>query len=98
MIDKQFEDLPKKFRDEIEFTDKVYKAGESADCPKGTRGRVAVMEVMQMDRDVENLILKNQSEVEIAKLVRSKGMITMKEDAILKAMHKVIPFEEANML
>lgn len=98
MIDKQFEDLPKKFRDELEFTDNVYKAGESADCPKGTRGRVAVMEVMQMDRDVENLILKNQSEIEIAKLVRSKGMITMKEDAIMKAMHKIIPFEEANML
>ncbi|MEQ1733925.1 MAG: hypothetical protein ABL940_09635, partial [Bacteroidia bacterium] len=59
---------------------------------------IAVMEVMEMDRDIETLILKNPNEVEIAKLVRSKGMITMKEDAIIKAMHKVIPFEEANML
>lgn len=98
MIDKQFEDLPKKYKDELEFTDNVYKAGESADCPNGTRGRVAVMEVMEMDKDLETLILKNPNEVEIAKLVRAKGMITMKEDAIIKAMHKVIPFEEANML
>ncbi len=98
MIDKQFEDLPIKYKNELEFTDKVYKAGESADCPNGTRGRVAVMEVMEMDKDLESLILKNQDEIEISKLVRSKGMITMKEDAMIKAMHKIIPFEEANML
>jgi type IV pilus assembly protein PilB len=98
MIDKQFEDLPKKFKDELEFTDKVYKAGESPECPNGTRGRVAVMEVMEMGKDLEDLILKGANEIEIAKLVRSKGMITMKEDAIIKAMHKLIPFEEVNML
>ena len=56
------------------------------------------MEVMEMDKDLESLILKNPNEIEIAKLVRSKGMITMKEDAIIKAMHKLIPFEEVNML
>ncbi len=98
MIDKQFEDLPAKFKSEIEFTDSVYKAGESADCPNGTRGRVAVMEVMEMDKDLESLILKGANEIEISKLVRTKGMITMKEDAIVKAMHKMIPFEEVNML
>ncbi len=98
MLDKQFEDLPEKYKKELDFTDKVYKAGESPDCPNGTRGRIAVMEVMEMDKDLESLILKNQDEIEIAKLVRSKGMITMKEDAIIKAMHKIIPFEEVNML
>lgn len=98
MIDKQFEDLPAKFKSEIEFTESVYKAGESADCPNGTRGRVAVMEVMEMDKDLESLILKGANEIEISKLVRTKGMITMKEDAIVKAMHKMIPFEEVNML
>ena len=98
MIDKQFSDLPKKYLDELDLTDKVYKAGESADCPNGTRGRMAVMEVMEMDKDLEQLILKNQDELELTKLVRSKGMLTMKEDAIIKAMHQMIPFEEANML
>ncbi len=98
MLEKQFEDLPQKYKDELEFTDSVYKAGENADCPNGTRGRVAVMEVLEMDKDIENLILKNANEIEISKLVRAKGMITMKEDAIIKAMHKIIPFEEVNML
>ncbi len=98
MIDKQFSDLPKKYLDELELTDKVYKAGSSADCPNGTRGRVAVMEVMEMDKELEGVILKNLGELEITKVVRAKGMLTMKEDAIIKTMHQVIPFEEANML
>lgn len=98
MIDKQFSDLPQKYIDEIEFTDRVYKTGVTSDCPNGTRGRVAVMEVMEMDKDIEAVILKNGTELEIAKIARSKGMLNMKEDAILKSMHQVIPFEEANML
>ncbi len=98
MIDKQFQDLPKKYMDEIDFTNKVYKTGESPDCPNGTRGRVAVMEVMEMDKDMEQLILKGGNELEISKLARSKGMLNMKEDAIIKTMHQVIPFEEVNML
>ncbi|MBA3733533.1 type II/IV secretion system protein, partial [Patescibacteria group bacterium] len=98
MIDKQFEDLPQKYIDEIEFKDKVYNASDSPDCPKGTRGRVAVIEVMEMDHDLENIILKNPIESEIKKVVREKGMLTMKEDAIIKSMHKIIPFEEVNSL
>lgn len=98
MIDKQFQDLPSKYLEEIDFTKDVYKTGESAECPNGTRGRIAVMEVMEMDKDLENLILKGGNEIEISKLARSKGMLTMKEDAIVKAMHQIIPFEEVNML
>ena len=61
-------------------------------------GATYVMPAGFLDKDIENAVLKNQSEVEIAKIVRSKGMISMKEDAIVKAMHRVIPFEEVNML
>ena len=98
MIDKQFSDLPKKYLDEVEFTKNVYNPEETPECPSGTRGRVAVMEVFEMDKEIEAVILKNANELEITKVVRSKGMLTMKEDAIIKAMHKIIPFEEVNLL
>lgn len=98
MLDKQFSDLPQQYIDEIDFTDKVYKTGSTQDCPNGTRGRVAVMEVLEMDKDIESVILKNPTELEIQKIARSKGMVNMKEDAIIKSMHQVIPFEEVNML
>jgi type IV pilus assembly protein PilB len=98
MIDKQFADLPEQFRKEIPFSDKVYKAIATPDCPKGVRGRVAVWEVFKMDKDIENAILTTPTELAIAKILRSKGVLTMKEDALLKAFQRIIPFEEVNKL
>lgn len=98
LMDKQFSDLPQKYIDEIEFTDKVYKTGVTSDCPNGTRGRIAVMEVMEMDKDLEAVILKDPTDLAIGKVARAKGMLTMKEDAIIKSMHQIVPFEEVNML
>lgn len=98
MIEKQFSDLPPKYLSELGLKDKVYKLGQSAECPNGTRGRQAVMEVFEMDKELENAVLKGANEIDIGKIVRSHGMITMKEDAILKSMNQKIPFEEVNML
>lgn len=94
MIEKQFEDLPEKFKKDIPNGKFVYRAAPSPDCPSGTRGRVAVMEVLEMDKELEALILKNPTEIEITKMARAKGMFTMKEDGIIKALNKQIPFEE----
>jgi type IV pilus assembly protein PilB len=98
MIDKQFADLPDKYKKEVNFTDSVYDVSPSSDCPSGTRGRLAVLEVFEMDKELEEIVLKNPTDTAITKSVRSKGMLTMKEDAILKAMHKQIPFREINTL
>ncbi len=98
MIDKQFSDLPQQYLDELDLKDEIYRVAPSPECPNGTRGRIAVMEVFEMDKDLESAILKGANELEISKIVRQKGMITMKEDAIVKSMNKIIPFEEVNML
>lgn len=98
MIDNQFSDLPQKFIDELKFNNVVYKIAPTEDCPTGTRGRMAVVEVMEMNDEMEQVILKNPIESELMKVARAHGMLTMKEDAILKAMDGLIPFEEVNML
>lgn len=98
MIEKQFADLPEKFRKSIPIAKEVYQALPTADCPTGMRGRAAVTEVLLMDKDLESLILKNPTDIEIRKMAREKGMLTMKEDAIIKAFNKEIPFEEINYL
>ncbi len=98
MIDKQFSDLPEQFKKEIPFSDTVYGIEPTPDCPKGTRGRMAIFEIFKMDKEIENVILKSPTELEISRLLRQKGMITMKEDAMLKAFEKKIPFEEVNKL
>jgi type II secretory ATPase GspE/PulE/Tfp pilus assembly ATPase PilB-like protein len=98
MFDAQFQDLPKKYRDEITFGPYVYEAEVTPECPNGMRGRIAVMEVFEMNKELEAVILKNPTEIEVMKIVRGQGMLKMKEDAILKAMARTIPFEEVNML
>jgi type IV pilus assembly protein PilB len=94
LIEQQFADLPDKFRKEIKLGDQFFRATPSPTCPNGTRGRVAVMEVLEMDKDIEAVLLKKGTEQDIAKMARGKGMLTMKEDAILKASNRQIPFEE----
>lgn len=98
MIDRQFADLPAQYRKDISFTDTVMKIKPTPECPKGTRGRMAVMEMFMMDKDIEQAILKNPTESEITRIVRAKGMISLKEDALIKAFGKLIPIEEVNKL
>ena len=95
-IEKEFSDIPEKFRKEIKIPAEVYEAAPSADCPNGTRGRMAVFEMLQMSREIENIIMKSPTEEDIVKAAREQGMLTMREDAILKAFQKLIPFEEVN--
>lgn len=97
MVEKQFSDLPEKFKKELKIEGKnFYRAVPSPVCPGGTRGRMAVFEVMKIDNDIERVILKNPVEPEIWKVARQNGMITMREDAILKALDGTVPFEEIN--
>jgi type IV pilus assembly protein PilB len=98
MIDRSFVDLPEQYKKEIPFADTVMKIKPTADCPKGTRGRMAVFEMFMMDKDIEQAILKNPTASEIARIARGKGMLTLKEDAMVKAFQKTIPFEEVNKL
>lgn len=98
IIDKQFADLPEQYKKEIPFADTVYGIEPTPEYPKGTRGRMAVFEVFKMDKEIEAAILKSPTELEISRLLRQKGMLTMKEDAMLKAFNRQIPFEEVNKL
>jgi type IV pilus assembly protein PilB len=98
MFDKQFEDLPEEYRDKIPQGDEVLKIKATEDCPSGTKGRIAVVEMYKMDRDIEDVILHNPVESAVYDAARAKGMLTMKEDAIIKAINKVIPWEEVNNL
>ena len=98
MIDREFRDIPEEFKKAIPFSEEVLAASSTPDCPKGTRGRTAVFEVLQMDKELEGMILKSATESEIMKVARKQGMLTMKEDAMVKAFKKEIPWEEVNKL
>ena len=59
-----------------------------------TRGRIAIFEMFKIDKEMQGVILKNPTQGEIYKIARKKGMLMMREDAMLKAVEGVIPFTE----
>jgi len=93
-IEEQFRDLPAEFKKSINIKDQMYDTVASNECPSGTRGRVAIFEMFKVDKELQEVILKNPVNSAIYEVVRKKGMLTMKEDAMLKAVDGVIPFTE----
>lgn len=98
MIDKQFEDLPDEFKKKLNVNRPLYEATPTAECSGGTRGRTAVFEVFAVDKEIESIILSEPTELRLGEAARRKGMVSMKEDAILKSMDKIVPFQEINAL
>lgn len=96
LFDREFESLPKEFKNRIPRYEKIYHPEPVPGCATGTKGRIAVMEVLEVDQAVQDLILSGGSETDIYKAARSEGFMSMKEDAIIKALQGEIPYEEVN--
>ncbi len=94
MLEKEFGDLPEEFRNLIPQSDHVLFAEPTPECSSGTKGRVAVMEAITVNEEIENLILNNGTEEQILEAARKNGFVSMKEDAMIKALNHSIPFEE----
>ncbi len=60
----------------------------------GFSGRVGVYEVFKMTPGVESIISSKVTDTEIAKEAEKQGMITMKQDALMKALKGLTTMEE----
>ncbi len=95
-IEKDLSTIPAKYR--FPIPNEVYEPERSAACPTGMRGRAAVFEVLEMSSEIEKIVLTNPVDSKLWAAARSQGMRTMREDAILKAFAKRVPFSEVNTL
>lgn len=98
MVDKMFSDLPPEELSHISLGTTLYESKPTPKCPQGVKGRAAVMEVLEMDKEIENIILKGGSDKDIYAVARKKGMLMLKEDALLKCFNKEVPLAEVNGL
>ncbi len=96
MIDDAFKDLPERYHNRIPTGRTMLEPVPSPGSTSGLKGRIAVMEVLQVTEEIQELILKNASEEEIHDVARTQGFMSMKEDAIIKLLDHQIPFEEMN--
>jgi type IV pilus assembly protein PilB len=98
LIEHEFQGLPDKYRDIIPKSDYVLNVEPTPRCASGTKGRVAVMEAIEINDDIEKLILDEADENAFLDVARKHGFVSMKEDAIIKALEHIIPFEEVATL
>jgi len=62
------------------------------------QGRLAVLEMYKVDKEIEQIILEDPTEQKIYAAARRKGMITLKEAGILKGLEGEVPFSQINEL
>lgn len=98
MIQKQFEDLPEEFKSKLDLDRNLYNVEPTKDSPSGMKGRSAVLEMFKVDKEIEKIILEDPTEQKIYAAARRKGMLTLKEVAILKGLDGEVPFSEINEL
>ncbi len=98
MIDDQFADLPEEHRKKLELEGDLYNVKPTKEAPSGMKGRTAILEMFQVDDEIEDIILTDPTERNIYQSARKRGMLTLKEVAILKGLKAEVPFSEINEL
>ena len=75
-----------------------YELYEAVGCDQcrntGYNGREAIVEIFELDTELEGLISRRASTLEILDLARKKGMKTMKEDGYIKALNGKTTIDE----
>ena len=98
LILKEVESLPQRMKKEFIKKIKVpyiYRAEGCKKCNfKGFLGRIGIFEVLKMTDSLAEIISKEPSELKIRKEAENQGMITMRQDGILKALEGITSIEE----
>ncbi len=95
-IQAQQASLPEKYR--FPIPERVYEPQRTPTCLSGLRGRAAVFEILEMTSEIERIVLDNPIDSKLWAAARQNGMLTMQEDAIIKAFNKQIPYSEVSTL
>jgi type IV pilus assembly protein PilB len=74
---------------------KIWQAPGCKFCGrKGIKGRIAIHESLAMTPMLEEIIVQGPTESKIKEEARRQGMLTMKQDGVIKVLQGLISFEE----
>jgi len=96
-VKEHLESLPAEEKKQVDFNNlKFYKGAGCEACQTiGYKGRVGIYEVFVMDKEIEKIILSGKvSEYEMRDVAANKGMITMTQDGLLKALQGITSVDE----
>jgi type IV pilus assembly protein PilB len=95
LIKKEIESLPELERGEASKKKAFYKGVGCAACGKtGYKGRIGIFEILTVTEGVKTLTLKRASNSDILAQAKQDGLITMRQDGILKALDGLTTIEE----
>lgn len=94
-VKKEIETMPEPEKSETKKSSKFFK-GEGCDAcsNSGYNGRIGIFEILSLSEPIKQLTLKRASTSDIMTQAKSEGLITMKQDGILKALHGLTTIEE----
>ena len=79
-------------------TDTSFKIFSAVGCDKcnkiGYKGRIGIFEAIKTDESIEKIMPTNPSEREIKKVAHSQGILSMREDGIVKILNGITSVEE----
>ncbi len=97
VVEKEIDKLPEEERKEIEGLphDRSYGPVGCKKCNfKGYKGRIGLYEVLSMTEELAETITESTSEENVWKEAKRQGMITLRQDGIIKALKGVTSVEE----
>jgi len=75
-----------------------FKFYKSVGCEKcngtGYKGRIGIFEAIKTDEPIEKIIPQNPSEREIKRVAKNQGILSMRQDGIVKILSGTTSFEE----
>ena len=89
-ISKSNVDDQARIRKEIQF----YRGRGCQECTEGYRGRIGIYELLVMNDQIENLAVSRRPASEIKEVAIRSGMLTMRQDGILKALEGLTTIDE----
>lgn len=95
LIKKEIETLPEPEKSEAGKKKAFYVGAGCATCNKtGYKGRIGIFEILNVTEGVKALTLKRASNSDILAQSKQDGLITLRQDGILKALDGLTTIEE----
>lgn len=97
---KILNNLPPRVKLEKELNEKIQilEPRGCQDCHNGYSGRIAVLELFEINDEMEGLILKSPTEIQIKTTAKKAGFVTMIQDAVIKILSGITTIEEAERI
>ncbi|MCX7831102.1 MAG: ATPase, T2SS/T4P/T4SS family, partial [Acidobacteria bacterium] len=83
------------FTEEESETVKIFKGKGCPTCGgSGCKGRIALMEVLEMTDTIREMVLMGANALDLKKQAIAEGMITLRRSGLIKVMNGIVPIEE----